>query len=969
MVTKSAVIGIDLGASESYVAYVGKGIVDVVQNEVSKRGTPTLAGFSDRERMLGDQALAQIRSNAKNTCRNFKHLLGRKMDSPDLEIEHFWSLSKLVEADDGFAGYDVSYKGEPKAMSATVVTAMYLTKLREITERWCQAKVADAVISAPSCYSDVQRQALLDAAKIAGISVLRIMNEHTATALAYGIYRSNDFDPEKPMNVAFCSMGHTTFSVSIVQFVRGRLTVLCEKNDKVGGRDLDECLMRTFAGQFKKKHGCDPLSNKKALYKLEDAVTKTKKVLSANSEAPVNVECLMEDEDFASKITRLDLESMCEPAIVRVKAVLEAAKAACGLTTEQIDSVEMLGGGSRVPWVKELCKEAFGKDLSTTMNQEESVARGCALQAAILSPLYKVRDFKVEDSTPFGVEVGWTGSAADAQAAKDDEFGDTHMAGGEGETKTATVFPDGSLMDLTKMMTFYRKDAFDVKACFSEGSPLLPNTPKELGNWRVELPPQEEAKKVKVKAKLTLHGTFSIDGAQLLEEEEYEEVVKEKRELPPELEAEAEEPEGAEGEEDDKAKGDEEEPKEPAQSPDAAPAAEPEEAKPEKAEEPAVPEDAGGDKAAAEAAPEAAAKGEEEKKDAAAKDEDGDEPMPDAAKDGAEGGEPAPDAAKEEPKGDAEEKPKNGHAAEPERPKKKRKKEPEKRYEWVEVVKKKRRTKRTDLEVTVGGRPGLSDAVIAKKMDEETAMQADMKEIVETDEKRNDLESYIFNIRDKVAERGEYGPFLSEPDREKFSTELTQAEDWLYDHPEATKIEYIDKLDELKNTGDVLVWRFKEAGMRDDWIKAVQGTVDNYRTAASSPGDKYGHIAAEKLAKIVGSCNDLEKWLRDMQGKQDAMPKHEKPVLICADMEKRNQDLAKVADEILREPKPPAPKAEKKETKTDNADGKDEAPKENGGKTEGEPAAVEEPAVPSVEEKKAPPPAVPNPKKNEMDVD
>ncbi|CAK0821967.1 unnamed protein product [Prorocentrum cordatum] len=111
MVTKSAVIGIDLGASESYVAYVGKGIVDVVQNEVSKRATPTLASFNDRERMLGDQALAQIRSNAKNTCRNFKHLLGRKLDSPDLEKEHFWSLSKLAETDDGFAGYDVNYKG------------------------------------------------------------------------------------------------------------------------------------------------------------------------------------------------------------------------------------------------------------------------------------------------------------------------------------------------------------------------------------------------------------------------------------------------------------------------------------------------------------------------------------------------------------------------------------------------------------------------------------------------------------------------------------------------------------------------------------------------------------------------------------------------------------------------------------------------------------------------------------------
>eukprot|EP00435_Cladocopium_sp_Y103_P002718 s110_g1.t1 len=261
MTTKPAVCGIDFGASESYVAYVGKGIVDIVQNEVSKRATPSLTGFNDRERLLGDVALAQIRSNAKNTCRNFKHLLGRKLESPDLQneplglgaIRHFWSTSALCECDDGFAGYSVTYKGEARQMTATQCTAMFLTKLREISEKWCQAKVQDVVIAVPSSFCDVQRQAVLDAAQIAGLNILRVMNEHTATALAYGIYRSNDFDPEKPMTVAFCSMGHSIFSVSIVQFVRGKLRVLSETSDRVGGRDMDECLMREFAAQFQKK--------------------------------------------------------------------------------------------------------------------------------------------------------------------------------------------------------------------------------------------------------------------------------------------------------------------------------------------------------------------------------------------------------------------------------------------------------------------------------------------------------------------------------------------------------------------------------------------------------------------------------------------------------------------------------------------------------------------------------------------
>merc|ERR1719486_564341 len=220
---------------------------------------------------------------------------------------------------------------------------MFLFKLREITEAWCQGKVADVVFAVPAYFADVHRQALLDAAKIANMRSLRLMSEHTATALAYGIYRSNDFDPEKPMTVAFCSMGHSLFSVSVVQFVRGKLTVLCERSDKVGGRDMDECLMRAFAEQFKKKHGCDPLTNKKAAYKLEDAVTKTKKILSANSEAGISVECLMEDEDFASNMSRDDFEKMCQPMMDKVRAVLEGAKAMCvvdgaPITVEQIDS-------------------------------------------------------------------------------------------------------------------------------------------------------------------------------------------------------------------------------------------------------------------------------------------------------------------------------------------------------------------------------------------------------------------------------------------------------------------------------------------------------------------------------------------------------------------------------------------------------------------------------------------------------
>merc|ERR1711862_620512 len=152
-----------------------------------------------------------------------------------------------------------------------------------------------------------------------------------------------------------------------------------------------------------------------------------------------------------------------------------------------------------------------------------------------------------------------------------------------------------------------------------------------------------------------------------------------------------------------------------------------------------------------------------------------------------------------------------------------------------------------------------------------------------TSEKRNDLESYIFNMRDKIVAGNEYGDFISTSDRDKFNSELQKAEDWLYDTYEGTKTQFVEKLDELRVTGDAVAWRFKESGMRADWINAVTGTIQNYRAAAENPGEKYGHIAGEKLAKIVTVCVELQKWLDDLQAKQRSVQKHERPVLICAE--------------------------------------------------------------------------------------
>lgn len=256
-----------------------------------------------------------------------------------------------------------------------------------------------------------------------------------------------------------------------------------------------------------------------------------------------------------------------------------------------------------------------------------------------------------------------------------------------------------------------------------------------------------------------------------------------------------------------------------------------------------------------------------------------------------------------------------------------KKEEKRDKYEWVDAVKVKTRVKRTNLRVTAQDRPGLSQELLQQWIDGEITLQAQTRDLLETDEKRNDLESYIFTLRDKTAEGGEYGQFISAAEREQFRVELGQSEDWLYDAENPTKAQYVEQLDKLNNTGSSVVWRFKEDQVRADWVAAIGGTVKNYKDAAQNPGDKYGHISKDKLSKVVSSCNSLEKWLSDLLAKQQELPKHEKPVLLCADMESKNQQLANLADDIFKEPKP-APKKEDKKAETKKEDKKNDEKKE-----------------------------------------
>mmetsp|Transcript_105387 Transcript_105387/g.303090 ORF Transcript_105387/g.303090 Transcript_105387/m.303090 type:complete len:256 (+) Transcript_105387:1-768(+) len=233
----------------------------------------------------------------------------------------------------------------------------------------------------------------------------------------------------------------------------------------------------------------------------------------------------------------------------------------------------------------------------------------------------------------------------------------------------------------------------------------------------------------------------------------------------------------------------------------------------------------------------------------------------------------------------------------------------------------KKRVKKTELKVSAVGTPGLSSERLLKLMDAESAMQADMRDILETDERRNDLEAYIFTMRDRIAAGGEYAEYASAEERNALEAELTKAENWLYDSPEATKLEYVEKLDDLKRMAEPVTKRSSEGRARPESIQAVQGAIGKYRGLLESAADKFSHIAPERLAKISAACDDLERWLTDLRAKQGTLPMHVEPVLLCGEMDAKAAELAKMADEILSEPAPTPPREEKEAQRQEEATG------------------------------------------------
>ncbi|KOB75531.1 Uncharacterized protein OBRU01_07242 [Operophtera brumata] len=324
------VIGIDFGNESCYIAVAKAGGIETIANDYSLRGTPACVAFSQKNRILGVAAKNQMITNMKNTVFGFKRLLGRKFSDRDVQKELKYFPFKVEARPDGGIGIRVKYLGEDNVYSPEQMTAMLFTKLKETAVTALQTPINDCVISVPSYFTNAERNALLDAAAIAGLNVLRLMNETTATALAYGIYKQDLPAPEdKPRNVVFVDLGHSSLQVSACAFNKGKLRMLATATDpQCGGRDIDLALATYFCQDFLTRLKLDANKNQRAFLRLMQEVEKIKKQMSANStRLPLNIECFMEDRDVSSEMERAHMEEICADTFSRVERTLRSKRA------------------------------------------------------------------------------------------------------------------------------------------------------------------------------------------------------------------------------------------------------------------------------------------------------------------------------------------------------------------------------------------------------------------------------------------------------------------------------------------------------------------------------------------------------------------------------------------------------------------------------------------------------------------
>jgi heat shock protein 4 len=501
----------------------------------------------------------------------------------------------------------------------------------------------------------------------------------------------------------------------------------------------------------------------------------------------MNIECLMDEKDVRGFIKRDEFEHISAPVLERVKGPLEKALVEAGLTTEDVHFVEVVGSGSRVPAVMKIITEFFGKEPRRTMNASECVARGCALQCAILSPTFKVREFQVNEGFPFSVALSWK---PDAQ---------------NNEPQQTVVFPKGNPIPSIKALTFYRSTTFPVDVLNVDTDDM--QITQKISTYTIGpfQPSKGEKAKLKVKVRLNIHGIVSLESAMMLEEEEVEVPVSATSEVP---------------------------------------------------------------------------------KDATKMDTD-DAPRDDDNMQESKGASDTAEGAAENGAGDSEEKT-----------------VPMDTDTKVEPSKKK--VKKTNVPVAETVYGAMAADELAKAVEKEYEMALQDRVMEETKDKKNSVEAYVYDMRNKLNEK--YNEFVKSEDIEGLMTKLQEVEDWLYeDGEDETKGVYVAKLEELQKVGGPIEMRYKEWTERGPVLEQLVYCIRSFREAALSVDPKFDHIDISEKQKVINECSEAENWLLEKKHQQDALPKHANPVLLVSDIKKKAEALDRFCKPIMTKPKP-APK-------------------------------------------------------------
>uniref|UniRef100_A0A0N4Z1P7 Heat shock 70 kDa protein 4L n=1 Tax=Parastrongyloides trichosuri TaxID=131310 RepID=A0A0N4Z1P7_PARTI len=491
-----AVVGFDFGNLNCYIAVARQGGIDVITNDYSLHATPACVAFGNKDRVSGVGARQKVNTNFKSTVLNFKQLLGLKFSDPRAQKMKRFIPCEMVQLEDDNIGLKVNYLGEWQILTPEQIAAALFVKLKSITEQACSEIkcVSDLVVSIPPYFTDIQRRALKVAVDLTGMNCLKLVNENSAAASAYGIYKSDlPVEGNPPRIVAIIDGGHTSVQATLCSFNKGKCEIIGYTYDTdVGGLYFDDCIREHFRKMFIEKYKIDAETNPRSWLRLLDECEKIKKQMSTNSIAmPLNIECFMNDIDVSGKMSRDEFEHVAGPLFEKIKNILHKLFEETGYTPDKVNEVEIIGGSSRVPLFRKIVKDVFGKEPKTTMNQDDSISRGAALQCAILSPAVRVRDFSLYERLGNQVVI---------------KYGDSN--------DLKSLWKGNAEIGSSKLITTFRKEDFIIDGLYNAPYEVQPQN--FIGRWIIKgVTPNSDGgeKKIKVKAGVDYSGIFNVFGA------------------------------------------------------------------------------------------------------------------------------------------------------------------------------------------------------------------------------------------------------------------------------------------------------------------------------------------------------------------------------------------------------------------------------------------------------------------------